>query len=45
MLVQAPNDEAGLGIGSGMRASANKMALLTTKGAGGQSDSGIRRNG
>ena len=44
MLVQPPNDEAGPGIGSGMQGYANKMALLTTKGAGGQLGSGIRRD-
>ena len=45
MLVQALNDEARLGIGLGMQASANKMTLLTTKGTGSQSGSGIRRDG
>ena len=43
-LVQTLNDESGLDIGTGMWTSANEMTLLTTKGAGGQLSSGIRRN-
>ena len=43
-LVQTPNDESRPDIGTGMQTSVNEMTLLTTKGAGGQLSSGIRRS-